>query len=106
MRPPLLGLFPKVVPEGGDNFHGKFIPAGTCLCMNTSSLLRSAAIFGSDSDVYRPERFMDLEAERRIEMQRDVELAFGYGQNQCAGKQVVFTEINKSMFEVRPLVHN
>ena len=99
MRPPLLGLFPKVVPKGGDSFHGKFIPADTSICMNTSSLLQSTAMFGHDSDIFRPERFTDVDPEQRIEMQRNVELAFGYGQNQCAGKQVVFIEINKILFE-------
>ncbi|KAF7557325.1 hypothetical protein G7Z17_g855 [Cylindrodendrum hubeiense] len=78
MRPPILGLFPKVVPAGGANFHGKYVPAGTNICMNTSSLLRSEAMFGPDADLFRPERFMELEDLRRAEMQRNVELAFGH----------------------------
>jgi cytochrome P450 len=96
-----LGLFPKVVPAGGDEFHGKFIPAGTAICMNTSSLLRSEALFGADTDVFTPERFVELDKEKRVEMERNVELAFGYGQWMCVGKTVAFMELNKTIFEVR-----
>lgn len=100
MRPPLLGLFPKVVPAGGEVFAGKQVPAGTAICMNTSSLLRSTTLFGPDADVFRPERFMELDKVRRSEMERNVELAFGYGQHMCVGKNVAFMELNKSVFEV------
>jgi cytochrome P450 len=103
MRPPLLGLFPKVVPTPGDCFHGKHIPAGTSICMNTSSLLRSTSLFGADADVFRPERFIALDKAKRSEMERNVELAFGYGQWMCAGKTIAFMELNKVIFEVSTL---
>jgi cytochrome P450 len=100
MRPPLLGLFPKIVPAGGDVFGGKQVPGGTAICMNTSSLLRSTALFGHDADVFRPQRFMELDKALRGEMERNVELAFGHGQHMCVGKNVAFMELNKSVFEV------
>ncbi|CBX99536.1 hypothetical protein LEMA_P087750.1 [Plenodomus lingam JN3] len=99
MRPPLLGLFPKVVPEPGETFHGQFIPAGTSICTNGSSLLRSKSLFGADADLYNPGRFMELSKERREEMERNVELAFGHGQWMCAGKTIAFMELNKVVFE-------
>ncbi|KAJ4386000.1 Cytochrome P450 monooxygenase aba1 [Gnomoniopsis smithogilvyi] len=103
MRPPLLGLFPKVVPPEGEVFDGKFIPGGTGICMNTSSLLRRQDLFGQDAHVFRPERFLELGAvgsPRRNEMERNVELAFGYGANQCVGKPLALMEIYKAIFEV------
>lgn len=103
MRPPLLGLFPKVVPAGGVELHGKYIPAGTSICMNTSALLRRQDLFGPDTEVFRPERFLELGevgSPRRNEMERNVELAFGYGANQCVGKPLAFMEIYKAVFEV------
>ncbi|KAK1975068.1 pisatin demethylase [Colletotrichum cereale] len=100
MRTPLLGLFPKVVPKGGDEFLGQHIPGGTSICMNTSSLLRSTSLFGPDADVFRPERFMELDKAARTEMERAVELAFGYGQHMCVGKNVAFMELNKAVFEL------
>ncbi|KAK8001025.1 hypothetical protein PG991_013247 [Apiospora marii] len=99
MRPPLLGLMPKIVPPGGDTLAGRYVPAGTAICSNISSLLRSAAIFGADADVYRPERFMELGPEDRAVMERDAELGFGSGQWQCVGKAISFLEMNKIVFE-------
>ena len=100
MRPPAPGLYPKAVPPEGDVIHGKFIPGGTAVGMNTSALMRSKAIFGQDADLFRPERFMKVDEATRAEMERTVELVFGYGRWMCAGKPVAFTELNKIYFEV------
>ncbi|KAK6841133.1 hypothetical protein PG987_001993 [Apiospora arundinis] len=99
MRPPLLGLLAKTVPRGGDTLAGRRVPAGTAICTNVSSLLRSTKLFGADADVYRPERFMELGAEDRVAMERNVELAFGSGQWQCVGRVISFMEMNKIVFE-------
>lgn len=101
MRPPLLGLLPKVVPKGGDTLAGQRVPAGTAICANASSLLRSEALFGPETDVFRPARFLDLpDDDARAAMQRNVELAFGWGQWQCVGKTIAFMELHKIVFEV------
>lgn len=42
------------------------------MCMNASSLLRSEVTFGDDADLFRPERFMELDAEQRKETPREV----------------------------------
>ncbi|KAI1336710.1 pisatin demethylase [Xylariaceae sp. FL0016] len=100
MRPPAPGLYPKSVPPEGDVIHGKFIPGGTVIGMNTSSLLASKSLFGSDADIFRPERFMEVDQATRTEMERLVELIFGYGRFMCAGKPVAFMELNKMYFEL------
>ncbi|KAK8029626.1 hypothetical protein PG993_010917 [Apiospora rasikravindrae] len=99
MRPPLLGLLAKVVPPGGDTLGGKHVPAGTAICTNVSSLLRSTKMFGVDADVYRPGRFLELGVEDRVAMERNTELAFGSGQWQCIGRVISFMEMNKIVFE-------
>ena len=104
MRPPLLGLFPKVVPSGGVEYHGRPIPEGTNICMNASSLLHSKSLFGNDPEIFRPERFMDLDEDTCNERRRNLELAFGHGQNQCLGKHIAFMEFAKVTFEVRILL--
>lgn len=100
IRPPLLGLWPKIVPETGESFHGKEIPPGTSIAINHSALLRRTSTFGSDADVFSPERFMRLEPSQRRELERSVELAFGYGPWMCAGKSVALMEIARFLFEV------
>ncbi|KAF7194939.1 Cytochrome P450 monooxygenase [Pseudocercospora fuligena] len=100
MRPPLLGLFPKVVPSPGAWFEGHFFPAGTLLCANLSALLQSPELFGRDAQCFRPERFTELPDEQRKEMERNIELVFGHGQWMCAGKNIAFMEMFKTTFEL------
>ncbi|TRX98520.1 hypothetical protein FHL15_000594 [Xylaria flabelliformis] len=99
MRPPAPGLYPKSVPPEGDVIHGKFIPGSTAIGMNTAALFSSTANFGDDAAIFRPERFADADEQKRTEMERLVELGFGYGRFQCSGKPVVFMELNKVYFE-------
>ena len=96
------GLFSKVVPPQGDTVHGKFVPGGTTIGTNLSGLLRSKKTFGKDAEMFRPERFFDLDEEARGKMQRDLELVFGHGRWMCVGKSIAFHELNKIYFEVRP----
>ncbi|KAI0014041.1 BcABA1, cytochrome P450 monooxygenase [Xylariaceae sp. FL0662B] len=100
MRPPAQALFPKVVPPEGDVIDGKRIPGGTPIAMNFGAMARSAAHFGPDADEFRPERFTEADATRRAEMERIVELVFGYGRWMCAGKPVAFLELHKVFFEL------
>ncbi|KAI6084808.1 BcABA1, cytochrome P450 monooxygenase [Hypoxylon rubiginosum] len=100
MRPPAPGLYPKSVPPEGDVIHGKFIPGGTAIGMNTSAVMRSTDLFGADADLFRPERFMEADEATRAEMERNAELVFGYGRWMCAGKPVAFMELNKIFFEL------
>ncbi|KAI0593101.1 pisatin demethylase [Biscogniauxia sp. FL1348] len=100
MRSPAPGLYPKTVPPEGDVFHGKFIPGGTAVGSNTAALLKSTQLFGADANIFRPERFIEADAPTRAEMERLVELVFGYGRYMCAGKPVAFMELNKVYFEL------
>lgn len=100
MRPPGLGLYAKSVPPEGDMIHGKFIPGGTAIGVNTASLFSSTANFGDDAALFRPERFTEADEQKRTEMERLVELGFGYGRFKCSGKPVAFMELNKVYFEV------
>lgn len=104
MRPPVLGLLPKVVPAGGDTVGGQWVPGGTSICSNTGALLRSRSLFGTDADVFRPERFTELDAATsRRDMERNVEFAFGSGQWQCVGRRIAFMKLSKTVFEVSSL---
>lgn len=100
MRPPLLGFIPKVVPKGGATILGQYVPGGTAIGTNLSAITRSTKLFGPDAELYRPERLMELDDKRRKQMERDIELAFGYGQWMCVGKSIALMEINKVVFEV------
>ncbi|KAI0406519.1 cytochrome P450 [Xylaria palmicola] len=100
IRPSATATFGKQVPPEGDTIHGHFIPGGTTVGPNLPSLMRSKALFGADADIFRPERFLEADEATRTEMQRNVELVFGYGRWMCAGKSIAFIELNKALFEL------
>lgn len=95
----------KVVGPEGDTIEGQFVPPGTRISHNFWALTRNKQVFGEDVETFRPERFMEASGQqKRVEMERDVELLFGYGRYMCAGKLIAFTELNKVLFEVCPAV--
>ncbi|RYP06738.1 hypothetical protein DL764_002990 [Monosporascus ibericus] len=98
---PFTALLLKQVPPEGDTYQGKFIPGGTCIGHSTWSVMRNKQIFGDDAELFRPERWLNIDPQERAAMERTVELVFGYGRWVCAGKVVVFMELNKFYFEVR-----
>ncbi|KAK3360740.1 cytochrome P450 [Lasiosphaeria hispida] len=100
VRPPALYGHFKSVPPGGDTVNGIFLPGGTAIGHNLFGLMMSEDIFGSDADTFRPERFLECDAVKRVEMERAVEFAFGTGRWMCAGKLVAFTQLNKVIFEL------
>jgi cytochrome P450 len=100
IHPPSLILANKQVPPEGDTIDGKFVPGGTNIAQNTWCLMRNKAIFGQDPEVFRPERWLGIDASRKTQMERTTELMFGYGRWMCAGKHIAFMELNKIFFEV------
>ena len=79
---------------------GSLSQGGVAIGMNTSALVSSTTHFGADAAIFRPERFTEASEISRIEMERIVELVFGYGRFMCAGKPLAFMELNKVIFEV------
>ncbi|KAG8160751.1 hypothetical protein KVR01_009015 [Diaporthe batatas] len=100
MTPPVINGFAKKVPPGGDTICGKFVPEGTEIHANYVSMLNNPEVFGDDSDLFRPERFLECDKERRSYMLKTVDLAFGYGRWLCLGKPLAVIELNKIFVEL------
>lgn len=106
MYPPVTGLLAKQVPpEGAEIEPGKFAPSGTWIAWNSWGMQRDKAIFGIDSEVFRPERWLrqdgsEKERARVDRMTETVGLVFGYGRFGCLGRGVAMTELNKGIIEV------
>jgi len=90
----------KVVPPEGEVLDGVFLPGGTGIGHNTLALTRNREVFGDDVDVFRPERFIECSEDKKIERVQALEIIFGGGRWQCAGKAVAMMELNKIFFEV------
>ncbi|KAG8167188.1 hypothetical protein KVR01_002877 [Diaporthe batatas] len=98
--PPLVNGLTKQVPPGGDTICGKFVPEGVEIHCNSVTMLRNTEVFGEDAEVFRPERFLDCDAELKIYRQRVVDLAFGHGRWLCLGKTLAMIELNKIFVEL------
>lgn len=68
--------------------------------VNWIAMLQRKDIFGDDADMFRPERYLECSDEKKVEMERTVEMAFGAGRYQCSGKIIALAEIYKVVFEV------
>ncbi len=94
--------FYKVVPDGGDTLDGYYVPGGTNLSTHAAiyAMCRSKSFWGDDADMFRPERWLEVDEERMQTMIHMEELVFSHGQFQCMGKGVAFMELNKLLPEV------
>ena len=99
MWPPVVGLMSKVVPAEGAKVLGKFVPGGTCIGYSAWGLHRKKETFGQDADIFRPERWLTDEPQV-AEMNKTVDLVFGYGKNACLGKPIAQMEMRKTVAEL------
>jgi len=100
MNVPFTGLVMKEVPAEGDTINGQFIPGGTRIGQNFLAVQRSTAVFGNDAEMFRPERWLNIEDTQLNQWKQHVELVFGSGRWGCSGKAVAFMELNKVYVEV------
>ena len=100
INPPFTGLVMKQVPPEGDTIDGVFVPGGTRIAHNTLAIQRNKDIFGDDVQVFRPDRWLQADAEGRAAMKQTTDLVFGYGRWACLGKPVAYMELNKIYVEV------
>ena len=56
-------------------------------------------------NVFRPERWLETPEPQLQEMERSVELIFGYGRFKCLGRSVALVELNKIFVEVCELFY-
>lgn len=100
MCPPATGILSKKAPPQGDNFKGRFIPGGTEVGQCIWGVQRSKSIYGDDSDLFRPERWLEAKGPRLKRMERSLGLNWGHGKFSCLGKHIAILELNKIFFEV------
>lgn len=99
--PPLFGLKEKTAPPGGEEVGGIFYPEGTSVAICDDAVCRNKDVFGTDSDTFRPERFLEADEALNALRFRTVDVIFGTGRFQCLGKHIANMELQKSVFEVR-----
>ena len=99
--PPFAGLNIKKVNPEGEVIKGHFITGGTGIGVNFWGVQRNE-VFGEDVEIFRPERWVQCDAEQRKRMEKVHDLVFGYGRYLCLGKAMVSMEIRQTIVEVSP----
>ncbi len=103
----------RIVPKGGLEIAGHFVPGGTIVGCSAWVLHRNTDVFGEDVEEFRPERWLVDETkggadEQRVKMMNGTMLQFGMGSRTCIGKNISLLEIYKLVpsmlrrFEVFP----
>lgn len=100
-NPPAPATMFKQVPKGGDVIDGKYLPEGTQIGGSSLGIQHSKRIYGSDADLFRPERWIEVSDDKLALMNSTVDLCFHFGKYQCLGKSVAMMEFNKIFVEVR-----
>ncbi|KAK4446109.1 putative cytochrome P450 E-class, group I [Podospora aff. communis PSN243] len=95
----MTGFGKRVGPEG-DTLCGIPVPPETEVYPNNQALMYSKDVFGEDVNVFRPERWIEADAERRVVMRNYVDILFSKGRWQCPGKIMAWMEMNKVFVEV------
>ena len=97
---PALGeVLPRVVPQGGVELCGKFIPAGTVIGCNAWTIHQDRDVFGKDADEFNPERWID-QSEERIRRMEALSFHFGAGNRICIGRHIALLEMSKFIPEL------
>ncbi|KAF8855018.1 putative cytochrome P450 oxidoreductase [Acephala macrosclerotiorum] len=89
-----LGL-QRCVPAAGTLLCGRMFPGGTTVGINAWVAHRNTSVYGPDADKWRPERWLEIEADGRGAEVEQYFLAFGLGSRTCIGKNISFLELNK-----------
>lgn len=106
---PAAGLpLERVTPPQGADICGRHIPGGIIVGCSAWVIHRRPEIYGPDVDVYRPERWLEVDKLKLKEMNANM-FQFGAGSRTCIGKNISLLEIYKLVpsflrrFEVRLL---
>ena len=92
---PAAGLpLERIVPPGGIEICGQFIPGGTIVGCNAWVVHCSETVFGAEPKRFRPERWLDVSEKAKSDMNTFL-FSFGAGARTCVGKNISYLEMYK-----------
>ncbi|KIX09126.1 uncharacterized protein Z518_00204 [Rhinocladiella mackenziei CBS 650.93] len=84
----------RVVPPEGASLCGYDMPGGTIIGIMAPLINHHKETYGEDADTFRPERWLEADAEQLIVMERNF-TTFGHGERACIGKNIALLEMSK-----------
>lgn len=101
LYPPLFGLKSKIAPRGGDTIKGIYYPEGVEVAICDDAICRNTKLFGQDACIFRPDRWLEVDASTHRAYYQAVDTVFGSGRFLCLGKHIAMMELHKAIFEAR-----
>ncbi|CAK9781741.1 cytochrome P450 [Cutaneotrichosporon oleaginosum] len=88
MQPAVPGGLRRLVPMGGVEIEGHYLPEGTVLSVPGYAIQHDPRFWGKDCNEYRPERWLDTSGKYN----KNAYLPFSYGSRGCPGKGLAMVE--------------
>jgi cytochrome P450 len=88
MQPAVPGGLRRLVPQGGVEIEGHYIPEDTAVSIPGYAIQHDPRWWGDDCDTYRPERWLDTTGKYN----KSAYLPFSYGSRACPGKGLAMVE--------------
>ncbi|KAJ6017752.1 hypothetical protein N7451_001131 [Penicillium sp. IBT 35674x] len=99
LQPALPFNITRIVPEGGSTVDGTFLPGSTRVGVSAWVMHRDEAVFGPDSSLFRPERWVEADDSTLKKMERCM-FQFGGGSHACIGRHLALFELNKVLPQI------
>lgn len=102
VHPGVAMILERYVPDTGLRLpNGSYVPQDTSVGINPYIVNRNKAVWGSDADEFRPERWLQAKGEgdavfqERLKLFNATDLAFGGGSRICLGRHLALLETYK-----------
>ncbi|KAJ5106818.1 pisatin demethylase [Penicillium angulare] len=84
----------RVTPPDGLEMSGTLVPGGTTVGCIPGVINHDESVFGSDLDIFRPERWAEASQENVSRMDRGL-MTFGMGKHLCIGQHFAIAQMRK-----------
>ncbi|KJX92942.1 hypothetical protein TI39_contig4512g00004 [Zymoseptoria brevis] len=98
LHPSIVYQLPRESLRSGTRIGDQLIPPGVSISVSAAAVNRSVDVFGSDADAWRPQRWMEQNAEGGADLSSTLEsslMTFGRGSRGCIGKNLALVEAYK-----------